>query len=221
MKRDLPAAAGDLSTFTRTLRDALTGGQWPAGARLPTERALAERYRLSRAAVRKALAALKDEGLISQRVGSGTYANPASSAGLEVGPAELMHARMIFEPQIAELAVHNATALDFSRMEECLAMAEQSTTFEDFEQWDGRLHETLAESTHNAMVLMVFRLMSEARRTGDWGALKRRSATPERRQAYQREHRALVQALRERDAQKAAALLRAHLAHVQRNLFSG
>jgi GntR family transcriptional regulator, uxu operon transcriptional repressor len=220
MKREPPAAAGNLAAFTRTLRDALMGGQWPAGTRLPTERSLADEYRLSRATVRKALSALKDEGLISQRVGSGTFASPAASVGLEIGPADLMHARLIFEPQIAELAVHNATALDFARMEECLATAEQATDIEDFEMWDGRLHEMLAESTHNAMVLRVFRLMSEARRGGDWGALKRRSATPERRQAYQHEHRALVQALRERDAPKAAALLRAHLVHVQTNLFS-
>jgi len=132
-----------------------------------------------------------------------------------------MHARIAFEPQIAELAVHNATAADFARLDECLAMGDRAETFEEFERWDAKLHEVLAEATHNAMVLLVFRLLTNARRHSDWGALKRRSATPARRTVYQREHHALVEALRERDAAHATALLREHLLHVQQNLFSG
>jgi DNA-binding FadR family transcriptional regulator len=220
MKRDLPAVALDASAVAQRIRDALRAGHWPPGGRLPTERAMAESLGLSRAAVRKALATLKNEGLISQRVGSGTYAKAPAPSTAQIGPAELMRARIAFEPQIAELAVHNATAADFARMDECLAMAEQASSVEDFELWDARLHEALAEATHNAMVVLVFRMMSEARRHGEWGELKRRSASRGRRQIYQREHSALVQALRERDALKGAALLREHLRHVEKNLFS-
>lgn len=219
MKRDLPAAIDDAGAVTHRIREALHSGHWPAGSRLPTERALAESLNLSRARVRKALGVLKGEGLISQKVGSGTYAARAPGTS-QVGPADLMRARIAFEPQIAELAVHNATAADFERMQECLAMSESAATTDEFELWDARLHNALAEATHNAMVVLVFRLMSEARRQGEWGTLKRRSASPERRLRYQREHSALVQALRERDAARAAALLREHLLNVQHNLFS-
>ncbi|MFY8087294.1 MAG: FCD domain-containing protein [Rubrivivax sp.] len=48
--------------------------------------------------------------------------------------------------------------------------------------------------------------------------MKKRSVTPERRLAYQREHRALVDALSDRDAERARALTLEHLVHVRRNL---
>jgi DNA-binding FadR family transcriptional regulator len=177
MKRDLPSATLDAGAVAQRIREALRAGHWPPGSRLPTERAMAESLGLSRAAVRKALAALKTEGLISQRVGSGTYANAPLPSMAQIGPAELMRARIAFEPQIAELAVHNATAADFARMDECLAMAEQASSVDDFELWDARLHDALAEATHNAMVVLVFRMMSDARRHGEWGSLKRRSGS--------------------------------------------
>src|SRR6478672_1482107 len=107
MKRDLPSATLDAGAVAQRIREALRAGHWPPGSRLPTERAMAESLGLSRAAVRKALAALKTEGLISQRVGSGTYANAPLPSMAQIGPAELMRARIAFEPQIAELAVHN------------------------------------------------------------------------------------------------------------------
>jgi DNA-binding GntR family transcriptional regulator len=64
----------------------------------------------------------------------------------------------------------------------------------------------------------VFRLMHEARAQGEWGMLKRRSVTPQRRAEYQREHREMVAALKERDAGRARALCLAHLVHVRANL---
>ncbi|MFL6695464.1 MAG: FCD domain-containing protein, partial [Ramlibacter sp.] len=48
--------------------------------------------------------------------------------------------------------------------------------------------------------------------------LKKRSLSPERRAEYEKEHRNIVQALRERDAQTAKEAMRGHLGHVRRNL---
>jgi DNA-binding GntR family transcriptional regulator len=56
------------------------------------------------------------------------------------------------------------------------------------------------------------------RSQGEWGALKRRSATPARRLEYQQEHRALVAALRDRDAERARALCVEHLVRVRTNM---
>ena len=44
-----------------------------------------------------------------------------------------------------------------------------------------------------------------------------KSLTPERRQAYQEEHRALVNALKERDEERARGLIMGHLVHIRRN----
>ncbi len=210
-----------------TLLDRLKSGTWRAGHRIPTERALCEQFGLGRSAVRRVLAQLKEAGLITQTVGSGTYVTE-QAAGLlpalgatplaTTSPAELMEARMALEPAIVELVVRNATPADFARMTQCCEQAEQATTLDEFEHWDGLLHEVIAEAAHNSFISTVFRLMNQARAQGEWGMLKRKSVTPERRAAYQREHRALVAALRERDLATALAHTRDHLLHVRRNL---
>ena len=92
------------------------------------------------------------------------------------------------------------------------------TTIEEFELWDGKLHEAIADAAHNAFISTVFQRMNEVRAQSEWGMLKRRSATPERRLAYQREHRDLVAALKDRDAARASELCLGHLVHVRRNL---
>lgn len=208
----------------------LADGTWRPGDRLPTERALAEHHGLGRTAVRRVLQGLKEQGLITQTVGSGTYASEGAARRLSerrradaavVSPAELMAARLVLEPAIVDLVVAHATAADFARMDDCLRRAEAATSVEAFERWDGALHEAIAEAAHNGFVTGVFRLMNEARAQGEWGALKRRSLTAERRRAYQREHRALVDALKRRDAQRARALCVEHLRHVRANLLEG
>lgn len=210
-----------------TLLEHLKSGTWRAGHRIPTERALGEQFGLGRSAVRRVLAQLKDAGLITQTVGSGTYVTEQASGLLPAlggtplattSPAELMETRMALEPAIVELVVRNATPADFARMTQCCEQAEQATTLDEFEHWDGLLHEVIAEAAHNSFISTVFRLMNQARAQGEWGMLKRKSVTPERRAAYQREHRALVAALRERDLATALAHTREHLLHVRRNL---
>lgn len=211
-----------------TLLDQLQSGAWRPGHRIPTERALGAQFSLGRSAVRRVLAQLKSAGLITQTVGSGTYvseqagslrpATAGNTALAAASPAELMDARMTLEPAIVEMVVRNATPADFARMTQCCDRAEQAGTLDEFEHWDGLLHEVIAEAAHNSFVAQVFRQMNQARAQGEWGQLKRRSVTPERRLAYQREHRQLVAALRERDLAAATQLTREHLLHVRRNL---
>lgn len=223
-------------SLEESLLDRLRTQQWRAGQRLPTERELSATSGLGRASVRRVLGRLKARGLISQTVGSGTYVTPEAArllsqapAAVRAGgdalatatgtsPAELMSARMVLEPAIVEMVVLHATGADFERMLECCDRAEAASTLEDFEHWDGLLHEVIAQSAHNGFILAVFRLMTQARSQAEWGQLKRRSVTPERRLEYQREHRALVEALIERDAARARELCLAHLVHVRQNM---
>ena len=211
-----------------TILEKLRSRTWRAGQRMPTERALSDEFSLSRSTVRRVMQDLKRKRLITQTVGSGTYVAeqvhdalaelmPAAGA-LVVSPAELMSARLVLEPALIELAIGNATVADFARMDECNHQAEAATTLEEFEQWDAALHEAVAQAAHNGFIIGVLRLMSAIRAQGEWGVLKRRSATPERRLEYQHEHRALVAALKERDAPKARALCLAHLVHVRTNM---
>jgi len=211
----------------------LRNGRWRPGERLPAERQMMESFKVGRSTVRRALTQMKDMGLINQIVGSGTYvaadaperllAQTAPVSGFlpsqATSPAELMEARMAFEPALVELVICNANSADFDAMELCLRNAENAPGFEQFEYWDGALHRALAVATHNTFVLTVFNLMNEVRERAEWGQLKKKSLTPERRKAYEREHRALVSALRERDAALARKAIVEHLAHVRHNLF--
>ena len=201
---------------------------WRAGHRIPTERALSDQFGLSRSAVRRVLADMKDKRLITQTVGSGTYVSEQvnealaaaahRSGALPTSPAELMSARFVLEPAIVAMVVGNATSLDFARMNECCDRGESARSLEQFEHWDGLLHEAIADAAHNSFISKVFRLMNQVRAQGEWGALKRRSASPGRRLEYQQEHRLLVMALRDRDGARATELCLDHLSHVRRNL---
>lgn len=208
------------------IRDTLLDGSLAPGARLPTERELVRRFGIPRNAVRRTLAQLEAEGSITRHVGRGTFvagaaaadAIPASSAA-HTSPAELMEARLRIEPALAELIVTNATSADFERMEACLERAEKAATLDEFELWDAALHEALAEATHNRFVTRVLDMVTAVRQQSEWGKLKDRIVTPERRIRYQQEHREIVRALKARDAERARAAIIAHLQHARRNLF--
>lgn len=210
------------------LVDEMASGRLRAGVRLPPERELSARFGASRGSVRRVLLAFRQRGLITQSVGSGTFASPAAHrlcstaevVGAGTSPAELMEARLLIEPLMPALIVRNATPGDFIRMHECLEQSEAAQTPEDFEYWDAALHRALALATGNAFFLQVIDLSIKARENGEWGRLKRNSSTPERRQEYARHHRAIVDALRDRDADRASRLLMMHLQHIEQALFN-
>lgn len=205
------------------LLEIVAQGALGPGGRLPTERELAARFVLPRHVVRKTLSQLEAEGAITRHVGRGTFL--ADSGGFpadsltHTSPAELMEARLRLEPAMAELIVINATPADFERMETCLDRAERGATLDEFEVWDAALHQAMAAATHNRFMIRVFDMATAVRHQTEWGKLKDRVVTPERRLHYQTEHRAIVAALKARDAERARAAILAHLQHARRNLF--
>jgi DNA-binding FadR family transcriptional regulator len=216
-------AYGLRSALLAGIRD----GRWRPGERIPTERALCDTHAVGRSTVRRVLAELKEGGLITQTVGSGTYVTGDAREKLPAlpdendavfSPAQLMDARMLLEPALIDAVVRNATSLDFRAMEECCDKGEAAGTLEQFEYWDAALHQKLAEATHNAVCVSVFAQLRDARNRGEWGVIKRKSVTPERRATYQREHRELVEALKNRDRDAAHAALLAHLVTVRQNM---
>lgn len=216
------------AALRETILDKLRTRTWRAGHRLPAERALGAEFGLSRSTVRRVMLDFKRLRLVTQTVGSGTYvadevhqalAHIAPAGSMQsVSPAELMSARLALEPALIDLVIGNATAADFARMDECNHHSENASSLQAFEKWDAALHQAIAAAAHNSFIASVFRLMNEARAQGEWGMLKRRSASPERRLEYQQEHRALVDALRQRDGERARALCLAHLLHVRTNM---
>ncbi len=217
-----------MESLRMELLKGLQSGSWPPGSRLPTERDLCSTFGVSRSGLRRVLAELREQGLITQKVGSGTYVadkpgKAETGAGRflavpSVSPAELMEARLLLEPMLVDLIVNNATTADFDRLEDCCARAEAAQTLDEFEKLDSELHEQLALATQNALFISVFRLMAEIRESGEWGFLKQKVLTAERRAVLQKEHRQIVVALRQRDVDTARRAIFDHLAQARLNL---
>lgn len=217
--------ARDVAEFLFT---EIQSGRLPAGVKLPSERLLSTQFGVSRGSVRRVLSEFRDQGFIESALGSGTFVSKKaedlltkspSVPEMNVSPAELMEARQLIEPLMPALIVRNATAVDFSRMQECLEKSEQAITIDDFEYWDGELHRTFALATHNSFFLRVLELTNKVRDQAEWGSLKRNSLTPTRRQQYEQQHRQIVLALIDRDAERAQTFLREHLDQIYDNLF--
>jgi DNA-binding FadR family transcriptional regulator len=208
------------------LVSAIAAGAYSPGMRLPTERELSEQLAVSRNAVRNALAVLEVEGRIVRVAGSGTYVAEdkskavqlETSVSLVTSPAQVMEARLAIEPQLAHLVVTNGTAADFAEMQRCHEAGVAAASMEEFEKWDAALHHAIAEASRNPLMIASYQLVTRARDQGEWGALKKRSLTPERRALYQADHAEIVSALRQREAESAEAALRKHLLRVRGNL---
>ncbi|MBS1813276.1 MAG: GntR family transcriptional regulator [Acidobacteria bacterium] len=64
-----------------SLKEGIVSGEYKAGARLPSEGELARRFSVSRMTVVKAMRELQQLGLVTRRVGSGTYASSRQEMG--------------------------------------------------------------------------------------------------------------------------------------------
>jgi DNA-binding FadR family transcriptional regulator len=206
------------------LRDAIASGVYGAGARLPTERELSEQLGVPRSAVRDALSVFEAQSMVVRTVGRGTYVaeqlGDAPRGPADISPSEIMAVRLVVEPRMALLVVTNATAADFARLGDCIRQSEEAASFEAFEHWDAALHQAIAEATHNRLMVSVYEMVTQARDQAEWGELKRRSITSERREQYCVDHRDMVAALRARDAKAGEAAMTRHLVRVRDNLLS-
>ena len=208
--------------FARDLRS----GRWQAGQKLPTERELGAQYGVARNTVRRALQALEAEALIIRHVGRGTFLaelprqpDPFEVDPQALSPADVVECRLIFEPELAGLIVARATWADFDRFEECVRGADDATDVAGFEHWDAQLHDAFAAATRNHSVVAMARALARVRVNAEWGKLKARGMTAERKVALQAQHREIVAALRQRDREAARSLLRTHILYVRSYMF--
>jgi GntR family uxuAB operon transcriptional repressor len=208
------------------------GGQGDSASvgQLPTERALANELGVTRTMIRHALAVLEAEGRISREVGRGTFlltGTPRGAAGSgetaskeadEVGPADVMAARKLIEPQVLPLVVAWATTRDFDEMRRCLEGGAAAGDASEFEVWDFALHHAIVAASRNQLLLTMYGVVEQAREGRIWGSLKRRNDSRERRAVYQSEHVQLVDALSARELERSIEVMTVHLAGVEANL---
>lgn len=202
----------------------LDEGVLGAGARLPPERELVKIFGVSRGTLRKALAELEAEGRIWRHVGQGTFVGArrrveSDAPGLmSTNPVEIMETRILLEPGITGLTAMRATSLELQEMAACIAEGEKAPDVATFERWDSRFHRLIAQSARNALLMRLFDAVNAGREDELWGRLKSVSVTLERRRIYLQQHRAIIDAIRDRDTGGAEAAMLEHLTAVRQHL---
>jgi GntR family transcriptional regulator, transcriptional repressor for pyruvate dehydrogenase complex len=181
----------------------------PAGTRLPTERQLTESLGVGRSTVREALNGLALIGVVEIRHGQGTTALPTAFELGTVEARQLHEARGVIEIEVARLAAIRRTPEQLTALDALLDdhKADLQAGRPPVVQ-ASRFHLLLAEAADNAVFASVlrpyFRLMFE-----------RGPALYETTPAYARweleQHRGILDAVRDGDPDRAAALMRAHV----------
>ncbi len=201
-------------------------GIWPEGHQLPPERILAEEYGMARNTVRSALRRLEQEGQLVRHVGRGTFVRGAGKSGgshlmgrmAEASPADLMETRLVIEPQVAVLAANRASEEDLAQIEQALRQSIMAKGTAEFEHWDGRLHLGIFRAAKNELLIDYCESVNAARNQPSWYRLKQRSLTTDLRYLYDKQHTAIVTALKERDGEASRQALQGHLETVRQNL---
>ena len=201
----------------------IRGGSLQHGDRLPSERVLAEQFKVSRSSVREALRSLELQGLVVSRRGSGTYINTGDlnsvlaliASSLSSGAdtlRDIFEMRHLLEPQIAFLAAQKADPQELLQMEEILEeQGRQIARGETGVNADTDFHFALAVATHNsAMVKVVSAVEDILRRSRDQSLQE-----PGRPQRSLASHRQILEMLQAGDKHAARQAMEHHLTSVE------
>lgn len=207
-------------------------GEYAPGARLPSERELAEALDVSRPSVREALIALEIEGYVDVRVGTGVFVTgpapaaeaastparwPAANAGqLDVGAHDVLEVRLLVEPRCAALAAKNATPEQVQMIADMAAAMESAGARAAH---DDGFHIAIAEASGNvALATTVQNLLHLSGRSQIMNKLNQHYAVEAAWQSAHAEHLTVVRAIQKRNAAAASRAMQAHLGGVRRRL---
>lgn len=205
------------------LRARIVDGDIAPGEKLPSETALAVEHHVSRTVVREAVAALRADGLVVTRRGSGAYvADPTAGPFRIAAPKaaalhdvlEVMELRLAVEVEAAALAAERANRRQVGAIrtawrgiERALHRGEGAVA-EDF-----AFHRAIAEATGNRQFPRFLAFLGSH-------VIPRQSVrlsvdTPAERRAYleriQHEHARIVTGISEQDPAEARRAMREHL----------
>jgi GntR family transcriptional regulator, transcriptional repressor for pyruvate dehydrogenase complex len=196
----------------------------PAGTRVPSERELTKELGVGRSTVREALNGLAMLGIVEVRHGQGVFATgdigqlgepSAITAALERGVThEFIEARLIIEVEVARLAAKRRTDEDLAQLSAAIEEQEKrlSGDVDALINVAASFNVLLAEAAHNevltAMIQSFVSLMIERapRIYGLDGFAEWDLA----------EHRGIFEAVRDRDTERSARLMREHIQELAR-----
>jgi DNA-binding FadR family transcriptional regulator len=158
------------------LRELIDAGQFAPGDTFPSERELMERFGVGRPAIREAMQALQNAGLISVQQGQRPKVTEPTAIGiisqidmaaqhlLSKSPSSLEHlkdARLLYETGLVCRAAEKATAEDHLKMKLALDLQERfyRTEPDKFVEADIAFHIAIAEATKNPIFVATSRAM--------------------------------------------------------------
>lgn len=199
------------------LRREISKGVLAAKDRLPAERVMAESYGVARGTIREALNQLADDGLVEIRRGSGTYVTSAKAEEMNpaianASPIDLIDTRFALEPHICRLAVLHARQHDLEQAEALIERMEECTSDPvQFSILDTAFHMLLAESTRNQLLIWIVSQINSVRNQDQWQRMRRLTLNENTISHYNNQHRQIVNAIRTREPERAATLMKEHL----------
>ncbi|MCR1984455.1 FadR family transcriptional regulator [Cellulosimicrobium cellulans] len=204
------------------LLERVRSGAWPLDHRLPGEQALAAELGVGRSTVREAIRQLAGRGVLDSRQGSGVYVVSTDTTDdwdevLRRGEiVDVLEVRAALEVEAAGLAAARRTPADLRTMTTALARRGQvaataSTT--EYVDADLAFHRAVVDAAHNAVLAELFTtFVPRLRRAMVAMVDLDRAGTTHRHD--QDAHEAILDAVRARDAGRASAAAREHLAAV-------
>jgi len=155
------------------LKDLISRGVLTPGAKLPPERELAPAFGVSRSSLRHALKAMEIMGVLTQRVGDGTYL-AGDAEGILREPFELLmlidgislddllETRLIVEPELAARAAERATSEDLRKMSVTLAVNRRGADPSAMIEADLAFHTAIFQAARNPICNRLFSLVHRA-----------------------------------------------------------
>ena len=209
------------------IKDMIEQGKLKTGDQLPTERELAEAFKVSRPSVREALRALESQGFLVSRQGDGTYVSqqpielliePFASVILKekFDQLELFEMRRLIEPQLAYLAAERATPAEIAEMEQLLYIQEQElANSETGPTPEKTLHDILFRAAKNKILISIMdSLMDSLAESRD--KYLQLEGRPQKSLAR---HKDILAAIKIGDGELAANMMREHLEETESILF--
>ncbi|HWS66113.1 MAG TPA: FadR/GntR family transcriptional regulator [Steroidobacteraceae bacterium] len=211
--------------IARQIAAAIAAGRYATGEKLPSERELADDFRVSRPTIRDAMIALEFQGLVEARQGSGVYVsaapqNPEDAAESEVSALELTEARRLFEGEACALAAAIVTDEQLALLDRLATDMAGDSVPEEIERFEQEFHLAIARATRNAAIVAGVEDLWTLRQQSPRCAATLRRARVDRGGAFVGQHRKIVAALRERDPKAARQAIHGHLAQVINDLLA-
>ena len=207
------------------LEKLIDDGEYPPGGRLPPERELAERFKVSRPTIREAIIALEALNRVEVKTGSGVYvlALPQPvDVNPDVSAFELTEARALIEGEAAALAATMITDEQLARLEAVLLeMASESENGELVSELaDQEFHRIISEATGNTMLIAVFNSMWHIRDHSPAVHAAYQAICEDEPQSRVDEHLEILDALKARDPKAARDAMHGHFGRILNKLIS-